>query len=285
VPGSASLRPEDVRAAGLGVEVQASPVLTLAAAAFGRQTRDIAALRAFVGGFPQYTGYSSYGSLDETGIDLTARLARTSGVAVAAGYTFTVARDATGGTVAGTLGGFGAAPADGETRHALDLAVDARVPAGLGLLSGTALGVVVAAQSGLPYSAFEPNSNFSVFDSFTPGITGGVNGARLPWTTQVDVRVDRRFAAGPAAVTVFAWAENVLGTRNVLAVYRVTGEPDRDGFPETPVGQTVLAAPGDRLLYEAYTGGPVNVGGRQSTGAPFVYGQPRQIRVGIILGS
>lgn len=143
----------------------------------------------------------------------------------------------------------------------------------------------MAAQSGLPYTAFQTNDRFSVFDSFTPPVAGSVNSSRLPWTTQVDVRVDRRFAAGPASVTVFAWAENVLGARNVLAVYRATGQPDRDGFPATASGRAALATPGDRLLYEAYTGGPVNVGGRQSTGAPFVYGQPRQIRIGLVLGA
>ncbi|HEX9951209.1 MAG TPA: hypothetical protein VGB53_05525 [Rubricoccaceae bacterium] len=285
VPGSASLRPEDILAAGLGVEVQASPALTLAATAFGRQTRDIAALRSFAGGFPQYAGVDSYGGRDEAGIDLTAHLARTRGVAVAAGYTFSIASDATGGSVAGLLVSADSAPSLGETRHALDLALDARVPAGLGLLSGTGVGVVVAAQSGLPYTALGTNTGFSVLDTFTPNIAGSVNSARLPWTTQVDVRVDRRFAAGPASITVFVWAENLLGTRNVLAVYRATGQPDRDGFPETASGQSVLATPGDRLLYEAYTGGPVNVGGRQSTGAPFVYGQPRQIRIGLVLGA
>ena len=30
--------------------------------------------------------------------------------------------------------------------------------------------------------------------------------------------------------------------------------------------------------------GPVGVGGVQSTGAPFVYGQPRQVRVGVVRG-
>ena len=99
------------------------------------------------------------------------------------------------------------------------------------------------------------------------------------------MRLDRRFGVGQASVTAFVWAENVLGTRNTLAVYRATGQPDADGYPATEAGQFQLAAPADRLLYEAYTGGPVNVGGVQSTGAPFVYGQPRQIRVGLVLGS
>ena len=112
----------------------------------------------------------------------------------------------------------------------------------------------------------------------------GPDGARLPWTVQADVRVERRFALGAAALTAFVWAENVLGTRNTLAVYRATGRPDSDGFAATEVGQQTLAGPGAQAGYAAYVGGPVGVGGVQSTGAPFVYGQPRQVRVGVVLG-
>ena len=54
--GNAALRPEDVRAAGLDVEVAAAPGVVLGVAGFGRQTRDVAEPAAFVGGFPQYGG-------------------------------------------------------------------------------------------------------------------------------------------------------------------------------------------------------------------------------------
>ncbi len=281
LPGNAALTPEDVRAAGLGVDVQATPLLSVGVHGFTRQTRGLPALRQFAGGFPSYVGVAGDGGRNETGIDLTARLARTRGVTVAAGYTLAFATDLDvqlGGTAFGPVV-LGSQPSAGDTRHALDLAVDARVPAGR--LRGLGAGVVVAAQSGRPYRALAPNTGFSVFDPFTSNVA---DVARLPWTSQVDLRLDYRFGAGPVGVTAFVWAENVLGTRNVLAVYRATGEPDADGFPATPAGQSVLTAAGDRLLYEAYTGGPVNVGGVQSTDAPFVYGGPRQIRVGLVLG-
>jgi hypothetical protein len=76
----------------------------------------------------------------------------------------------------------------------------------------------------------------------------------------------------------------VLGTRNTLAVYRATGRADADGFPGTPAGQQALDTPEAQAGYAAYTGGPVNVGGVQSTGAPYFYGRPRLVRLGVVLG-
>ena len=277
VAGSAALRPEDVVAVGAGAEIAATSALTVAASVFGRRRRDVAVAQRFDGGFPAYTGVASTGRSDETGVDFEARLAPTRGVSMAATYTFTLADADT-------------APA-ADTRHALDLAAEARVPdgggprlGGVAPFGGLGVGVVVAAQSGLAYTALSPDNRVSVFDAFTPDVRGEIGGARLPWTVQADVRVERRFALGAAALTAFVWAENVLGTRNTLAVYRATGRPDSDGFAATEVGQQTLAGPGAQAGYAAYVGGPVGVGGVQSTGAPFVYGQPRQVRVGVVLG-
>ncbi len=265
LPGSAALGPEDVRAAGAGVRVAVTPRVAIGVEAFARQTRGIPESTRFNGGLPAYVGARSTGRTDEVGVDVNARLAPVEGVAVMAGYT-------------------GARPSEAGTRHAIDVAAEARTPASAGLLGNIGLGVVVQAQSGLPYTALQANDRFSVFDPFTPNISGEVDGSRLPWTVQADVRLERRVALGAGSVTAFVWVENVLGTRNALAVYRATGQPDDDGFATTPNGQQVLDTPGRQLLYADYIGGPVNVGGRQSTGAPFVYGQPRQVRLGVVLG-
>ncbi len=104
---------------------------------------------------------------------------------------------------------------------------------------------------------------------------------------QLDLRVDKQFGAGPGTVTAFLWVENVLGKKNVLAVYRATGEAGNDGFLDTPGGGAYVASQLDpdagAFNYLAYVGGPVNIGGAQSTSAPLFYGPPRRIRLGVRL--
>jgi hypothetical protein len=99
--------------------------------------------------------------------------------------------------------------------------------------------------------------------------------------------VDKQFRTGAGTVTAFLWVENVLGTENVLAVYRATGEPGSDGYLDTPSGASYLANQPDPEVgtfnYLAYVGGPANIGGAQSTSAPLFYGPPRRIRLGVRL--
>lgn len=282
VPGNAALRPETVDAAGLGVEGVASPTLTLSAEAYRRQRRSVARVKQFEGGAPSYIGVDDDGAVDETGLDLGAQWSPVPALTVGATYALASAR-VTGSSrdLLLPLPGDATRRADGDMRHAVDLVVDLRLPDTAGpILGGVGVGIVVAAQSGLPYTPLEPNTGFSVFDPFTSD-AGELDSARLPWTSQVDLRVQRRFEVGPASITAFAWAENVLGTRNVLAVYRSTGEPDDDGFLPTLQGR--MLTPAQQLLYAAYISGPATVGGRQSTGAPLFYGRPRQVRLGVVL--
>ena len=264
----------------------------MGAQAWARQTRGVADVRVLVGGFPTYVGVADDGRRDEAGLDLTLAVARTRGVALHAAYALATVSGASSDRDVFDVARYElATPSDARgLRHALDLAADVQVPSGRGprvagvaVLGGLGVGVVVAVQSGAAYTALRPNVGFSVFDSFTTEVRGGINEARLPWTSQVDLRVERRFAVGGGTLRAFAWAENLLGTRNTLAVYRSTGDPAEDGFAATPAGQQALDTPGERLLYAAYTGGPAGVGSFQATGAPFVYGQPRQVRLGVVV--
>ena len=104
---------------------------------------------------------------------------------------------------------------------------------GVSLLGGLGFGAVFSAQSGRPYTSLSA-AGFSVGDTFTSEASGTINSARLPWMRQLDLRVDKQFGAGPGTVTAFLWVENVLGKKNVLAVYRATGEAGNDGFLDTP---------------------------------------------------
>ena len=279
--GNANLAPEVVDAFGVGVSFQPRPAVTFTSAVFLRHHQDRIVQRRLDGGFPSYQTYLNDGSLTEYGVDLAATLARSRGLAARAAYTLAFANgtDMDREAIA-TLPTDLTASADFDTRHALDLVIDYRTSETSGPLfaRGWGLGAVFSAQSGLPYTALASGTQGS----------GGINETRLPWIAQLDLRLNKRLRLGSSTVTAFLWIENVLGTTNVLAVYRATGEPDQDSFLGSPAGQAFLDAQADRAAAafnsEAFTAGSVNVGGSQTTRNPFVYGQPRQIRFGLRLG-
>ena len=278
------LRPETVDAFRLGVDAQTSPGLAVSVAAFHRRTDGAVVLRQPTGALAAYSLYTNAGETRETGGDVAFVWAPTPSVRASAQYTLAVAEatDAdplTLATLADPVLDGAFAPAPDGARHEVDAALALRTPARLG---GLDLGLTLSAQSGLPYTALEPSGDpvAAGGNAFPGPVRGGVNGARLPWTSQLDVRLGKRVGLAGAAVEVFGWVENLLGTDNVLAVYRATGRPDADGFLDSARGAFRLP-PGDQAAYRAYAQGPVNVGGNRSTAGPFFYGQPRQIRLGV----
>ncbi len=281
---------------GLGGEVALPAALRASATAFYRRHRDLIELRSLIGGVPTYSTFFNVGTLSDYGLDLVLASARARGLSFHAAYTLAFARGTDAGFLVstGSFTDFDAPgtiyPAESDVRHALDLAATFRIPEGddgLPLLGGLSLGAVFAFESGRPYSAVR-GAEFSVNDTFTGPREGEVNGQRTPAVYQLDLRLDKGFRLGASRLGVFVWVENVLDTENVLAVYRATGRADSDGFLATPNGQSFLDTSPDpdatAFNYAAYVGGPVNVGGNQSAGGPFFYGQPRLVRVGVRLG-
>ena len=297
--GNARLEPEVVDDLGLGAEGRPLENVTLRAGVFYRR-HDRITQQVTSGGSPSYGTYRNGGTMAVYGFDLAGALAPTHGVALRAGYVLSFA-NGTGfdAASAGTVGWRGdyspdlTTPADFDVRHAFDVAAEYRVEdgegpevAGIDLLGGFGLGAIFSAQSGRPYTALSA-PGFSVGDPFTNEVDGGVNEVRLPWVSQLDLRVEKRFRLGPGALDAFVWVENVLGAENVLAVYRATGEAGDDGFLDTPGGRAYIAhspSPASGIFnYLAFSGGAVNIGGVQSSGGPLFYGLPRRVRLGLRL--
>lgn len=90
------------------------------------------------------------------------------------------------------------------------------------------------------------------------------------------------------ASTAYLWIENVLGTDNVLVLYRATGQADTDGFLDTPNGQafvsTASVPESASFNYDAYAEGAANIGGPQSTDGTWSDGRPRQLQLGLRFG-
>jgi len=132
--------------------------------------------------------------------------------------------------------------------------------------------VLLSAGSGFPYTAIaEPQP---VNASKAPLPTGGVNANRMPASSRIDLKLDRRFPlGGDASVTAFLWIENVLDADNTQSVWRATGLGNDDGYLSTRDGQSYLAGAAAVVpaLYEYRT----NLRGN--------FGIPRQTRLGIRL--
>ena len=119
-----------------------------------------------------------------------------------------------------------------------------------------------------------------------------LNNSTTPWQFQVDLRIDktvRLFDMVDANIYVFVI--NLFDTKNVENVFLRTGSPDDDGYLNNPSqgGQLVSTyGPDYERLYRAvnidyYEQWRYAVTGAPYTTNPFMYGPPRQIRLGIRL--
>ena len=76
-------------------------------------------------------------------------------------------------------------------------------------------------------------------------IVGGINGARLPWSVNLDMRIDKTFPISknpkrPLDINVYFRVQNLLDTRNVAQVYSATGAANDDGYIASERGRNEI---------------------------------------------
>ncbi len=107
-------------------------------------------------------------------------------------------------------------------------------------------------RSGKPYTRYARASTLGGTQNGDP-ILGTLNGARLPWFFNMDLKVSRdivlRAAQAPGenspgrtaqVINAFMYVQNVFNFKNLLAVYGYTGSPEDDGYLDSSFGQQVL---------------------------------------------
>ncbi len=292
------LEPEQTTQYEIGFRQRLNDRSAISLSGFYRTQANKITNRSLVGGFPAYGTFLNADFTTTQGAEVNFDLRRTNNLQLSANYTLSFAQG-TGSDAGATAnivwrGDFfpqSISPADFDQRHTANVTLDYRLGDAEGpLLGGVRLfenfGINLIGQfgSGQRYTRLEPNTGFDVSNGFTENVSGSINSATLPATTRLDLRVDRAFNLGfsDSRLRAYVQVQNLLDTRNRLAVYRSTGLSDNDGYPDTPDGQTVLANPGNLFNYQAYSGGPLNVGGNQSSGAGFFYSAPRQVRLGFL---
>lgn len=139
-------------------------------------------------------------------------------------------------------------------------------------LAHTTFSLAAQARSGFRYS--QPLSPFPFFLPTEDPLVTEVNGATMPWTYRIDLRLEKTFHwSSNAQVAVFLWVENLLDTQNVVDIYEATGTPDDDGWLDTVEGRAFI---GENPTLAAFY--------RLRLPDPSHYGLPRLVRLGLRLG-
>lgn len=158
-------------------------------------------------------------------------------------------------------------PLNVDSRHTLNFIVDYRYPVGakkgpkIGnsyLFGGAGANLQFQARSGGPYTRSSIATPLTGGDFNSTLIQGTINGSRLPWFTDLRLRLDKTILLNtgnhskgdgenvssklkkPFTLNIYTYAQNLLNTKNVIGVYRYTGSPNDDGYLESPQGIQAL---------------------------------------------
>lgn len=240
-------------------------------------------------------GNSDFGTVKS--LQVTYELRRVKNVKLDANYTLQFA-DGTGSDVTSGLNLVGSGqpnlrtliPFSYDQRHAFTASVDYRYGEGrsyngpvvgknsTAILANTGLNLIFRAGSGTPYTKQATPTPDALFGVQTnSSLLGSVNGSRLPWSIKLDAKLDKDFKLGKDDkvfyFNVYLLVQNLLNTPNIVGVYGFTGNPDDDGYIDSPVGQqavqTQISPDSFEYLYSLKINNPNN------------YSQPRRIHLGV----
>ncbi len=252
---NANLRPERVIDYEVGFQQKLNEVSALKFSAYYREMRDMIQER-FVNYVPVIGRYGTSDNIDfgtVKGFTTQYDLRRVKNIQFQLAYTLQFA-DGTGSNSA-TQRGLRQQlrtlyPLDFDERHSIAGILDYRYDegkkytgpeiAGRQILANFGVNVQFNAASGRPYTARLRPDRFGA-----SGNTGTINGNRLPWRSNIDLRVDKTVNLNPRGkkpldMNIYLRVSNVLDRRNVTNVYEYTGSPTEDGYLATNEGQSIL---------------------------------------------
>lgn len=258
-PGNnANLLPERVVDYEVGFQQKLNQNSAIKFSAYYREQRDMIQSR-LIQYVPVIGRYDTYGNIDfgtVKGFTWQYDMRRTLNTEIRLAYTLQFA-DATGSgadsqrglTRLGNLRNL--FPLNFDERHNISAIFDYRYDEGkryngprIGnkdILSNFGINLQVSGASGRPYTAELRSERFG-----GSGTLGAINGNRLPWRFNADLRVDKTFnltkpgAKNNLSLNIYLRVSNLLDRRNIIGVYTVTGSPTDDGYLATAEGQSTI---------------------------------------------
>ena len=265
--------------------------------AFYKELRDMIQVVNVLGAYPAQ--YLTYGNIDfgtVKGMSVNFDLRRTNNISMTANYTLQFA-DGTGSSASSgqSLVNTGqpnlrsTIPLAYDQRHALSASVDYHYGSGKdydgpvwfgkNVFANAGANMVLSAGSGTPYSKqsnITQEAASGINDRST--LEGSLNGSRLPWQFRISTKINKEFEIKwsdkkSSNVNVYVQIQNLLDARNIISVYRATGNPDDDGYLTSSAAQNAIDARNSpdafRYLYSLAVNNPSN------------YSLPRMIRAGL----
>jgi len=285
---------------------------SLKLSAYYREMRNLVQAYRFSGAYP--VSYYSYNNIDfgtVKGLTLTYDLRQSGNVWMKASYTLQFA-DGTGSDATSAVALIRTGqpnlrttnPVSFDRRHAITMVLDYRYGSGkdyngpklkkiireedgtekvkyTNLLENAGANFTFTGGSGVPYSK---SSKIVPLGGSGHILQGSINGSRLPWQFKIDARFDKDIElvwtnkSGEKTKTylnVFLEILNVLNAKNVMGVYRATGNPDDDGYLAAAEYQTQINQQLDPQSYRDLYLIAVN--------SPYNYSLPRRARLGVAL--
>ena len=139
-------------------------------------------------------------------------------------------------------------PLSYDERHRITSVIDYRYGSGkkyngplIGgykVLENAGITLTTIAVSGQPYTKSQIPAQYG-----GTGFVGEINGSRLPWNFNMDLRFDKRFTikpnekSKPLYPNLYFRVQNLLDARNVSSVYSASGSATDDGFLVSSLGQ------------------------------------------------
>jgi len=163
------------------------------------------------------------------------------------------------------------APLDFDQRHTGVVNMNFFVPEGnLGFFELTMLNVLLSFNSGRPYTPLETQNLLENNTNF--GDTKGfVNSRFAPGNFRIDLKLEKSFKIGNTFITPYVWIENLLDAKNVVNVWRSTGDAYTTDYLLTDVGKQLVEQNGPdwESDYKSLEKDPNN------------FGIPRLIKLGV----
>lgn len=273
------LRPVRTTAYEVGFRQQIGDNAALDVTAYYKELRDLVQARNIQAQPVAYAAFvnGDYGTVK--GVSATFQLRRTKRVAMSAQYTLQFA----GGTGSAANDAFAinwlgnppvyptfVAPLDFDQRHTGAINFDFRTTA-TDVVGRAGLNLLLTFHSGRPYTPGQMRSAvFATGPSAQNQPVAAINSATMPFFINLDAKLDKSFTVGNVDFNVYLWVINLLDNEGVRNVYEQNGEPDTDGWLQTPQGEAFAAqAPSAASFYRA------------RVNSPFNFEEPRQYRLGV----